>query len=164
MLCLFPLSACAYGFPRNLARNWLEKERLLGLLGPAEIAFLEGNASDAALFKLQIEGMWALAWVLSVAQDLSPSVACPNNFVEMLPDLKRSESSAAFRAKVRRRPPEEIFGAADLYYCTHWAVRQIELDGAARPKQVRKPVVVERRRALEWVIGTEPWWEVSLDT
>jgi hypothetical protein len=57
------------------------------------------------------------------------------------------------------RPFDEIYSMADLHYRFHWLSRhgaKISLSESA---------IRERRRALDWVIGTESNWdEVPLDT
>lgn len=164
LLCLHSLAAVAYGLPRERAKAWLQEEGLMRLLGPHESRFLSGEDSDAWCFRLQIEGMWALAWVLGVAKDLAPCIACSESFVKMLPDLSKEESSGQFRSKLNVLPCEQIVQCADLYYCLHWALCQRQLNGMPPLQQPQLSVVKERRRALDWVLSSEHWWEISLDT
>ncbi len=66
--------------------------------------------------------------------------------------------------KARLRSDDQIVSAADLAYCLHWAIRQSELEGKRPPGKVPPYVVVERRRALEWLLSDEDWDDVPLDT
>jgi hypothetical protein len=81
-----------------------------------------------------------------------------------LPDLKGNASSADFQSNAKLRPDEEIAAACDLAYCIHWAVRQSHLKGVKMSGKVQPYVVVERRRALEWLLTDASWEEVALDT
>lgn len=57
------------------------------------------------------------------------------------------------------RPFDEIYTMADLHYRYHWLSRQGE------KLSLSESAIKERRRALDWVIGTERNWdEVPLDT
>jgi hypothetical protein len=82
----------------------------------------------------------------------------------MLPNLKVSQSSGDFRKKAHPRPLEQVVAACDLAYYLHWAIRQAELSGKQPPGNLKSYVVVERRRALEWLLSKEDWDEVPLDT
>ncbi len=82
----------------------------------------------------------------------------------MLPNLKQSQSSTDFRKKANPRPLEQIVMACDLAYFLHWAIRQAELSGKQPPANLKPYVIVERRRALEWLLSKEAWDEVPLDT
>ncbi len=57
----------------------------------------------------------------------------------------------------------ELYKTADLYYRLHWAC----VENRLRPHGCRlvQPVIVHRRRALDWIIGVDANWdEISLDT
>jgi len=82
----------------------------------------------------------------------------------MLPDIKNAAPSRAFQAGLKLRSAADLLQAADLAYCLHWAIRDAELNGNVAPGRVPPEVVVERRRALEWMMGDEYWDDVNLDT
>jgi len=165
LLAMLPCAASAYGFPIDKARRWVEdNERLWCMLTPHEKSFLTGKNTDTTAFKLQVEAMWALAWVLSVSDDLSPHHLCPENFVEMLPDLKTEESPEMFRKKADLRSENEIVAMLDFYYCVHWSLKERYLAATSDLSQLKLEIIEERRRALEWVTGEEDWSELSLDT
>jgi hypothetical protein len=164
LLCLHATAACAHGFDRGKARAWLEQELLSGELTAAERQFLEGSQGDPDRFKVQVEGMWALAWALGIVPRLDFDKGCDDSFVTMLPNLKVGEKSDTLRSKVKLRSIDEVFSACDLAYCLHWAVRQAYLSGGGSAGKVPPYVIEERRRALEWLLSSEQWDEVALDT
>lgn len=164
LLCLNAIAAVSYGFDRAKARDWLRQEHLDGLLTEAEHRFIERAEGDPQFFQTQVEGMWALAWALSLVSRLDFWKDSDNKFVTILPNLKAGESSTELRRKLHMRPIDDLISACDLAYCLHWAVRQAELNGKQPPAGLKGYVVIERRRALEWLLGNEPWDAVSLDT
>lgn len=164
MLGMLAVAAATYGFPRAKARDWLEREGMLDALTEGEARYIEHEVGDVVRFQLQVEGIWALAWAMSMVDELDFSKDCDDDFVAMLPNLKIAEPSTRFRRKLRARPPKEVIGACDLAYCLHWAVRESELSGKWRAGNLKPYVVIERRRALEWLLSTEDWDYVRMDT
>ena len=164
LLCLHATAAASYGFDVAKTLDWLRKERLDALLTDTERRFLEQGEGDPKYFQLQVEGMWALAWTLSLVPQFDFWRECDNNFVTILPNLKTGDSGAELRLKSQMRSIDDLVSACDLAYCLHWAVRQAELDGKQPPAGLKPYDLVERRRALEWLLNNECWDDVSLDT
>ncbi|HVM53264.1 MAG TPA: DUF4272 domain-containing protein [Acidimicrobiales bacterium] len=164
-LVLHALIAVSYGFPRDTAKAWLTQEELTSALSPSERRYLDaGDAAADEFFHGLSESVWALMWSLGLASKLDFAKTCPNDLVRTLPNLKTTESAAAFRARAQRRSTEELLESADLAYCLNWAITDAALRGASEPGRVPGWVVIERRRALEWVLSDEDWDEVPLDT
>lgn len=164
-LVLHALIAVSYGFPRDAVRAWLGQEDLIGALSASERRYLDaGDASDDEFYRGVSESVWALIWALGLAPKLDFAKPCPDDLVRMLPNLKTAESSSTFRSRAEQRSTDELVAAADLAYCLHWAVTDASLRGDASPGRVPVWVVVERRRALEWVLSDEDWDDVPLDT
>lgn len=164
LLAMNAVAATAYGFDKNSAINWLNQEALTNSLSKQEKRFVFEAIGQPDHFKMQVESMWALAWAMGITGELNFASDCDNRFVTMLPNLKQSESSADFRKKARPRVLEQVVAACDLAYCLHWAIRQAELSGKRPPANLKPYIVVERRRALEWLLNEDAWDEVSLDT
>jgi hypothetical protein len=164
ILAMNVVAAAAYGFDKTRAIAWLKQERLVNSLTEEEKLFVFEGGGQSDRFKLQIEGMWALAWAMGMVKELDFATDCDSRFAQMLPNLKQNASSAAFRQQIRPRPLEQTVAACDLAYCLHWAIRDTELTGKRALRNLKPYVVVERRRALEWALSTEDWDEVSLDT
>jgi hypothetical protein len=164
LLCLTAVAAASYGLDKAQALSWLRQERLEGLLTAAEVQFLERNEGNPQAFQAQIEGLWALAWALNFVPKLNFLTESDNRFVTLLPNLKVSQSSDEWRLKAKLRPVDDVVAACDLAYCLHWAIRQAEIDRREPPARLNSYVVVERRRALEWLLSSDSWDGVSLDT
>lgn len=164
LLAMNAVAATAHGFDKAKAISWLNQEALTDSLTEKENRFVFEGLGQPDCFKLQVESMWALAWAMGITNELNFAKDCDNRFVTMLPNLKQSQSSIDFRKKRNPRPLEEVVAACDLAYCLHWATRQAELNGKRPPANLKPYVVVERRRALEWLLSKEAWEEVPLDT
>jgi hypothetical protein len=164
ILAMNAVAATAYGFDKAKAIVWLNQESLTDSLSEQEKRFVFEGAGQPDRFKVQVEGMWALAWAMGIANELNFAKDCDSRFVRMLPNLKQSQSSADFRKNANPRPLEQVVAACDLAYCLHWAIRQSELTGKRSSGNLKPYVVVERRRALEWLLSQEAWDEVLLDT
>jgi hypothetical protein len=163
-LALYAVIACAYGLDRRQAVRWLEREGVASYVTPAERRFLDGQSGADGTIRDQVEALWALAWAMSLVPVLDFSQPCGDDFIVMLPDLKRNERSARLRRRAKPRAAGELLQALDTAYCLHWALRQAELEGRRPPGRVEPYMIVERRRALEWLFSDEEWDEVLLNT
>lgn len=164
LLCISPVAAASYGFDRVKSLAWIRQEKLGASLTNGELRFLERSEGPPQLFQTQIEGMWALAWALSLVPQLDFWKDCDNHFVTLMPNLKVSQSSSELRRKAQLRPRDELVAACDLAYCLHWVIRQAEIEGNEPPSGLKSYVIIERRRALEWLLSSESWDAISLDT
>lgn len=164
IVCLNAVAAVAHGFSRDKASVWLAQEGMLEKLTDDERLLLDSGCGDLDRFKVQVEGMWALAWLLSIVANLDFWRGCDPRFVTMLPDLRTNENSSKFRSRASIRTKTEIGQELDLVYCLHWAIREAEIKDENPPKGITPFVVVERRRALDWAVGNMRWNEVPLDT
>jgi hypothetical protein len=164
LLCLTAIGAASYGFDKARSLAWLRQEKLEAVLTKAELAFLQRGEGLPQFFQVQIEGMWALAWALNFVAVLDFWQDCDSRFVTMLPNLKANQGGVEWRLKARYREPREVIAACDLAYCLHWTVRQAEIEKKPIPAHLKPYVVVERRRALEWLLSNDPWDRISLDT
>lgn len=164
ILAMNALAATAYGFDKVRAIDWLKHEVLTDSLTQQERRFLFEDVGQPNRFQVQVEGMWALAWAMRIVNEMNFGKECDNRFAATLPNLKVNQSSEEFRNTASPRPLEQVVAACDLAYCLHWAVRQSELSGKRPPGNLKPYLVVERRRALEWLLTKESWDEVPLDT
>jgi hypothetical protein len=164
LFCLHALAATAYGFDADRAHTWLCQEQLSQELTQSERSFLQTGRGEHNTFKAQIEGMWALAWAASIVPVIDFWRSCDSNFVNLLPDLRVHEHIDTLADRSTLRPAEEILAAGDLSYCLHWIIRDRLLNGKPPPASLAPYVVIERRRALEWMLSDKLWDQVSLDT
>ncbi len=163
-LVLSVVVAVSYGFPRNKASSWLEKENLISSLSGLESEFVHSNSPLSKMFQVQVEGLCAFAWSLGYLPNLDFSVASPHHLVSVFPDFKVLESTRRFREKARLLPVGDMVSALDLAYCLHWGVSHARIGGGVVPGKVPPHVIVERRRALEWMFSAVDWDDISLDT
>jgi len=164
LLCMHATAAVAYGLKRERALHWLKHESLGTGLTSRESDFLRLGIGDAVAFQLRIEGMWALAWVLSLVEELDFAHGCSNQFANMLPSLKSQDNAEALRHECHVRPIEQVISSCDLAYCLHWAIRHAQLLSLEVPRTLKDYIVIERRHALEWCLSSEAWDEITLDT
>jgi hypothetical protein len=123
LLTLTAMAAASYGFEKAKALAWLRQEKLDESLMPSESKFVIAGEGNPQAFKMQIEGIWALAWALGMVSQLDFWKECDKSFVATLPNLKISQSGADWHRKAKMRAVDEIIAACDLAYCLHWAVR-----------------------------------------
>jgi hypothetical protein len=164
LFCLTATAAASYGFDKAKALNWVRQERLSASLTQMERHFLEQGEGDPHIFQTRVEGMWALAWALSLVPQMDFWEDSDNTFVTVLPNLRTGESCERLRRTAIVRPIDEIIAECDLAYCLHWAIRHAELEGIGPPAHLKPYVVVERRRAFDWLLSNDDWDAISLDT
>jgi hypothetical protein len=164
ILAMNAVAATAYGFDKAKAIAWLKQEALTDSLSEQERRFVFEGIGQPNRFQVQVEAMWALAWAMGIVNEMDFGKDCDNRFVTMLPNLKQSQSSSEFRKKSNPRSLEQVVAALDLAYCLHSATRESGLTGKRPPGNLDADLVVERRRALEWLLSKEAWDEVPLDT
>ncbi|MGB7655141.1 MAG: DUF4272 domain-containing protein [Novosphingobium sp.] len=164
LLCLNAVAAIAHGFPRSDAEGWLRQEQLFAKLDASESRFLKKQSQMTAMFKWQVFGIHILLWALGGLDRMSLDEPCPDDLVRKLPNLKTMDSSAAFRDGLKLRPIAELVALADLAYCMHWGMREANLRKGTTQSQMAELEIVERRRALDWLIQDDDWYTMSLDT
>lgn len=163
-LALFGVVAGSYGFDKKSAISWIMQECATDQLAETEREFLVSGEGDSAYFQSQVEGLNAFAWALGVVKSMHFDSVCDNTLIKLFPDIKNGKSSSEYRDQSQLRSIEEILSVCDLAYCLHWAVRDADVNNRDLPGCVASHVIVERRRALEWMLTTKDWDEVSLDT
>ncbi len=105
------------------------------------------------------ESVQALMWCLGRAE-MAPGRHCDDDLSDRVP-VKIDPSE--FIATATARPLEEIASRVDLYYRLHWYTRHCKL--TKQECVLSDGIVMERRKALDWVYGVEADWdEIPLDT
>lgn len=132
------------------------------------LAILEGrrDADEAELQRLLVDVSWreealhALLWALALVDDLPPDRMCPREpaYERLAPGLDPVRASR----RVRLRPLGDLAATLDLYYCLHWHARKAQYHGDVWDYELSPSVVLERRRALEWLFQDVPWEDVDL--
>ena len=168
-LALNALVGYAYEAPAPMLREWIVANGLTQALSPEEAALLR-KESEELTEQERIELTWspeaiaALLWAGGLLDGLPLDGELSMEAFGSLPTVGRGESGQAFRRRVRLRPYAELYAMRDLYYRAHWFARDGSLNGHDTGVFVAG-VVVERRRALEWLLDeTQAWDDVDLST
>lgn len=130
-------------------------------LSDDECAFLDQETpsqQDCAQLIWRYESLFLLEWALGLVDELPfPDATCD------------SASTAATLISMRGpqlRSATEILDALDLHYRLHWHVRQKRLKKQGEAEGVDADVLMERHRALNWLVRFQhaPWDEVDTPT
>lgn len=162
--CLSAVAAVAHGCPVTTAQAWLEGEGLLADLTPAEHAYLGRQAHAATDPESSLpEGIYALAWAIGwLAGADQMDEEAPRTLVTTVPGPPPGNPVEASPPPV---PVDAValLDALDTAYCAHWGLVENRLHGqpSSSPEEW---VVVERRRAWEWLTTDDAWDDVPLDT
>jgi hypothetical protein len=130
-----------------------------GLLNEKELRVVDncGTPQDALDVAWTYECYWTLCWYLGLVEDIrdasdicdcSKAVSLFNVF--LTPD--------AFQQRCQPRSVAELLDLEDLYFRCHWAVAERQVNPNAGIGDLNPSVVVERRRALEWLLSEEADW------
>ena len=163
-LAFFAVVACSYGFDRQSALRWMGQENVSSYLAESEREYLHSGEGDVSFYQSQVEGLNAFAWALGFVKAIPFDSVCDNTLIKLFPDIKNNGSSEGYRAKAKLRSVKKIISACDLAYCIHWAIREAELNNEMLLGDVSGHVIIERRRSLEWMLSTDDWDDISLDT
>ena len=136
-------------------------------LSPQERAFMAEPAPDAqwvANTAWCYECVAVFAWALGLRE-----LPFPDAIVDVAP-LTRSFIDAGgvegLLDQAQPRAASELLDALDLSFRLHWCVRDAQLKQAPPPEGVLPGVVMERHRALNWLVRFEnaDWDEVDAPT
>jgi len=138
-------------------RKSLDKLQAWDDLSPAERAVVE----SAKLTQQQIvetswavEAVHALQWAVNLTSDLEwPVQACNLEQVFVLIKGTKSPEGLELRAL------SELLEQMDLHYRLLWACRESMLKGKEPPADVNASVVLERMRALGWLVHRGIGWD-----
>lgn len=136
-------------------------------LSPRENAFLDNpnpSMRDRVQFSWAAEAAIPLAWAMGWIDELYR----PDNHADTQDYARLAYDNGVVRVADAKalRPLDELLDACDLTYRYHWAVRQASLDGKDPPAGLHGGVVMERHRALNWLVQDIDldWDDVSTDT
>jgi len=165
--CLFAVAMRASPGMRGHAVKALRDYRVEGDLTPQERMWFRPFISERARVQAswRIEACVALLWYLGHLPELPrpDRVAETGCIAERVQDL----GPTRFFTGVIPRTPTEALDEADLIYRYHWAVRDAQLHGRPCPAGLNGDVVMERHKALNWLIADphEAQWDlVATDT
>lgn len=145
----------------------MEKYGLQDYLLPIEEKILEkGDERTALNVSWSIECAYALAWVLGLIDDNEmdePYQMCdPERIYPLVLPYSDFEE---FKSTTNIRETSEILDMLDLYYNFNWLCVEHRVNPEESCGSLNEEVVIERRKALEWLVcKTKDWNEISLDT
>lgn len=163
----FATSRSSERLHRHASDQWLEVAQAI----PMNIA--EGNARrslrDRARFLdiarglafnlyWYIEALWALMWVGRLIDELPFDEGVGSELASLCPAIQRNEAGTKLSGNMQLRTREDLFRMLDLYYRLHWWPWNSQLNGKDTGS-VRLDVIMERRKALEWVMDPSCDWD-----
>ncbi len=100
------------------------------------------------------EAYWVLLWALGIVDQLNPpSGICDCDFA--IKSVSECESYQEFMKKVDLKSIEKILDEADLIFRYNWACVDARINGKATPENLNSSVVLERHKALNWLIAVD---------
>jgi hypothetical protein len=148
-----------------LVDHLVEEYAASGMFSPKERAFLRDPSPAKQVltdFAWRYECVHVFLWALGYLPALNP----PSQPAEVGKEVGiiRDQGRTEFANRARLRPLREILEQADLYYRLHWAASELRRKGTASDK-VDEEIVVERHRALNWLIRhlDQAWDDVTTD-
>jgi hypothetical protein len=150
----------AFGAPRDLVLRYFESGGLLEHATASEIALIRAPSLEqkqVERLKIQVEGLWELAWVLCLIPSIDHFQYCGHQLITLVPKL--DEPVSGFVERAQMRPLEDLLAEADMLYRLHWAVREASLRQQSIPNGLRFYVTDERLRAINWVLLSDVSWE-----
>ena len=133
---------------------------------PKERAYLEDDNSteqDRVQFVWQYEPLLVMLWALGYEEELSfPDRIC--DVAALVRTMREHDSIQALLEQARPRGGDELLCAADLTYRLDWACVDARIHGLPAPGGMDGGVVMERHKALNWLVCGDDWDEVDIST
>lgn len=131
-----------------------------------EIFELKGTEQDAIEMMWKYEGFWVLMWSLGFIEKLDfPDKACDTQYITEI--VGSFENVDEIIANSNLRDIEQILDEADLIFRYDWNCVDAMLNNRDADGGLDYEVVVERHKALNWLIETvdaEDWDNVAAHT
>ncbi|MEZ4442665.1 MAG: DUF4272 domain-containing protein [Polyangiaceae bacterium] len=132
-------------------------------LSPSEKALLaktndELTERDEITIYWFIEALWSFMWAGSLISAMPFDESVGDGMAALCPNLERGEGPEKFSQHMRLRPSDELFAELDLYFRLHWWTRDANLNGYDTGS-VKLSVIMERRKALEWILDPTCDWD-----
>jgi len=167
IVTLYALTGLAHQADQTSLKEWLNDGGLYSDVPDSEKIYFEKvlSSKDIVGLSWKQEALFTLCWSGSIVQEIGlPHSECNLNLV--FPQIPPEVEISRFLKSFNLRSEQQIGFQADLHYCLHWTLRHPECWGISEgPSRLNKDVLIERRRALEWVIKSSIKWEdVALDT
>jgi len=167
IVILYALTGLAHQADATALNDWLSDGGLYSEIPDSEKAYFEKTLSSKEIVSLswKQEALFALCWSGSIIREIGlPHSEC--NLSYIFPHIPPEVGISDFLQTFNLRNEQQIAFQTDLHYCLHWTLRHPECWGDSEgPSRLNKDVLIERRRAFEWVTKSSVQWEdVALDT
>jgi hypothetical protein len=167
-IALYIVAAKAEGLSKGKLKKIIDNFKASKFFTKKEDKFIKkGKPSEQerANFGWQFECCHVMLWALGHIKNLD----YPGNICDVPKDveiLKEVGSYENFFNKSKLKEVEKILDEADLIYRYDWACLNSRINGEKSPGHLDFGVVVERHRALNWLINymDQDWDDVSMDT
>ncbi len=149
-------------------KKWLEVEGVFDSLENEEKRiFIETPQSNKLKKNLSWlkESLYTLIWAIKGVSELPfPNILC--NLDSIFNKIPPKVPVNQFMKETNIRNKEEILFQTDLHYNLHWALKESKLSGNDKGLllKINGDIVIERRKALEWIVSKSLWNEIVLDT
>lgn len=148
--------------PKSHIANWIEDNSLSTKLSPNELAILSSKNAlteeEHAELYFSLEALWAIAWTTNLIESLPFNQQVGSELAGLSPDLRLNEDGSKYINSMRLRSPDSIYAMLDLYYRLHWWLNNTKKENES-PGDILLAVVIERRKALEWVLYRHKKWD-----
>jgi len=158
-----------FGAPNDFIEDYLSSNGLMNSLTANEKERLSRNFDDWSDqekidINWSIEAIWALVWIGGKHSNLTFNTFVEDSLASMLPQFQEKEPVDSFIKNFSLLSKKLIFKELDKFYRAHWFARNSSLEGTQN-EQVNLSIVMERRKALEWVCDASlDWDDIPLDT
>lgn len=119
---------------------------------------------DAIDMDWAYEAYWAICWCLSLVDDIkNGGELCDCS--KAISFVMNASSFEDFKSKCKLKNIDEILDMYDLYYRYNWTINNKFIDANTNIGNLNSSNVIERRRALEWVISDiDDWYDLQLNS
>lgn len=149
----------------DLVKSLYKKFGVEDSLNPKEKRIIDATYSEQDVYDMdwEYETYWALCWCLGLVDDIKDgSSLCDCG--QAIDFVVKSSSFDDFKSKCKIRSIEEILDMYDLYLRYNWAINNKYVDPNTATGNLNASNVIERRRALEWVISdVNDWYDLQLN-
>ncbi len=133
---------------------------------PAEQAYLDNDDSteqDRIQFVWQYEPLFVMLWALGYEEELFfPDHICDVPGITQV--MRERDSMEALLKGAKLRSGKELLDAADMIFRLDWACVDTRIHGLPAPAGMDSGVVMERHKALNWLVCGDEWDKVDIST
>jgi hypothetical protein len=150
-------------------KAWLKRYDIWETMDTKDQAYFGRDLSQDLCNELtwKVESLRVLAWVATITDILPPPLTGERLMLEAVYDsIPPQVNLKNFNKSLVLRSLRDVKEEVDFYYCLHAAMRHPDMwVSQKRMAAFCYGDILERRRALEWLISpTTRWHDITLDT